>query len=66
MRIKNIKNTVKWVLGHIASLRMLRLREKNQFCYPKWFAGLILGTINPLTISIGAENQLVYSFRRQS
>lgn len=24
--------------------------------FPKWFVGLILGTINPLTIGIDAEN----------
>ena len=27
--------------------------------FPKWFVGLILGTINPLTIGIDAENQWV-------
>ena len=27
--------------------------------FPKWFVGLILGTINPLTIGIDAENQCV-------
>ena len=33
---------------------------------PKGFVGLILGTINPLTIDIDAENQWVYSFSCQS
>ena len=38
----------------------------NHLMFPKWFVGLILGTTNPLTIDIGAENQRVYSFRCQS
>lgn len=38
----------------------------NHLMFPKWFVGLILGTINPLTIGIGAENQWVYSFSCQS
>ena len=34
--------------------------------FPKMVVGLIMGTINPLTIGIDAENQRVYSFCCQS
>ena len=42
------------------------LREKDYVLLPQMVLGLILGTINPLTIGITAENQWVYSFCCQS
>ena len=38
----------------------------TQLLNPKGFVGLIWGTINPLTIGIGAENQWVYLICCQS
>jgi hypothetical protein len=38
----------------------------NHLMFPKWFVGLNLGTNNPLTIGIDAENQWACLFRCQS
>lgn len=38
----------------------------NHLKFPKWFVGLILGRINPLTIGNDAEKQWVLSFICQS